>query len=68
MIGTSLNEIKKLKIKGESILKKELEYSINVPPTKRLIMLNHHINPEGEGEPYDRDEVIKEAYLSTYGY
>lgn len=68
MIGTTLDDIKKLKIKGESVLKKEIDYSISVPNTKRVFMINHHVNPEGEGEPSNREEIIKEAYLKTYGY
>lgn len=51
MIGTTLDDIKELKAIGESVLKKEIEHCIDIPSVKRIIMLDHVVTLEGEGEP-----------------
>jgi hypothetical protein len=35
---------------------------MNIPESKRMIVLNHYINEEGEGEPSDKEEIIAEKY------
>ena len=68
MLGTSLKDIRNIKIIGESVLSKEIQYCKKIPETQRIIMSNHVMNPEGEGEPYDSEETIQENYDNTFGY
>jgi hypothetical protein len=35
---------------------------MNIPEYKRMVVLNHYINEEGEGEPSDREEILVENY------
>jgi hypothetical protein len=32
------------------------------------MMLNHHINHDGEGEPFENEEIIAENFDKTFGF
>lgn len=49
-------------------MKKEIDYAISVPSSRRVMLLNHHINQEGEGEPEDKEEIIAENYEGNFGF
>jgi hypothetical protein len=42
MMGTTLENLKGLKVKGENVLKKEIDYCISIPQDQRLLALDHH--------------------------
>jgi len=68
MLGTNLENIKSLKIKGKNILKDEVEYCTSIPSEKRIYYLNHYISQDGEGQPFEKEETIEEHYDEKYGY
>jgi hypothetical protein len=51
MMGTNIDDLKELKIKGHSKLNSEIEACKVIPEQQRRFMINHVINDDGEGEP-----------------
>ena len=68
MLGTNTDNIKGLKIRGQNILKKELEYCMSIPSEHRVLMVNHYLTESGEGEPSEKEEIIAEHYDKKYGF
>lgn len=70
MLGTTLEDIKALKVKGSNVLKKEIEYCMKIPNQDRIYMLRNHSEMElGEvTHSNEKEEVFAEYYELKYGY
>ena len=54
-----LEMLKKLKVKGNEKFPLEMDACLKIPTDKRVMILNHHFNEDGEGEPHNSGEVIR---------
>ena len=67
--GSTLeNKLQGMYLKGQNVLKKELESCKQIPGHIRVFYKDHVTNEEGEGEPHKAHEqiIIKEQYDAKY--
>ena len=61
--GPILSKMQGIFLKGRSVLKKEIEHCKQIPAASRIIIMDHHINEDGEGEP-EANEIIISRHVA----